>query len=75
MPLLTGPLAGAYFGVVVTFRLPVAVLEPVEAVEAAVDAFELDEELLEEPQPASARSAAHATPVRRHLFICARTLA
>jgi hypothetical protein len=61
--------------VVVTFRPPGAVLEPVEAVEEAVDALELDDELLEEPQPASASNAAHATPLRRHLFICALTLA
>ena len=73
MPLLIEPLAGANFGVVVTFRPPVACfdVEPVEA----VDALELDDELLDDPQPASARSAAHARPLRRHLLICALTLA
>jgi hypothetical protein len=73
MPLFTGPLAGAYFGVVVTFRLPVAV-ETDDDVEA-VEALELDDELLDEPQALSAISAAHAAAAGRHLFIRSTTLA
>jgi hypothetical protein len=64
MPLLIAPLAGAYFGVVVTFRLPVAV-----ELGDDVEALALDDELLDEPQPLSAISAAHTAAAGRQLFI------
>jgi hypothetical protein len=70
VPLWTGPLAGANFGVVVTFKLPGACVE-VELLDdaAALEALELDEELLEEPQPLSTSSAAHTAAAGRQLFI------
>jgi hypothetical protein len=70
---LTGPVAGANFGVVVTLRLPDVELLAVAV--AALDALVLDEELLEEPQPASAVSAMHATSARRRVRISTSTLA
>jgi hypothetical protein len=56
--------------VVVTFRLPGACVE-VELLDgaAALEELELDDELLEEPQPASASSAAHTAAAGRQLFI------
>jgi hypothetical protein len=47
---------------------------PVDDVEA-VEALELDDELLDEPQPASAMSAAQTAAAGRHLFIRLLTLA
>jgi hypothetical protein len=66
VPLFTGPLAGANFGVVVAFRLPGACVEVELLVDAAaLEALELDEE----PQPLSASSAAHTAAAGRQLFI------
>jgi ornithine carbamoyltransferase len=72
VPLLTGPAAGANFGVVVTFR-PEELVFP--AVLAALEELLLDEPLLEEPQPASAISATHAVSAGRRVRICTSTLA
>jgi hypothetical protein len=69
---LTAPVAGANFGVVVTLRLPDVELLALEV--AALDEFVLDE-LLEEPHPASAVSAAHASSAGRVVRICTSTLA
>jgi hypothetical protein len=64
--------AGANFGVVVTFRLDECVLAAVLEVFAELL---LDRLLLEEPQPPSARSAAHAASAGRRVRICTSTLA
>ena len=69
MPLFVGPLAGANFGVVVAFRLEELVLP------AVLEALLLDELLLEEPQPANARSAAQVASAERRVRICTSTLA
>jgi hypothetical protein len=60
MPLLTGPLAGANFGVVVTFSEPGA---GVEERCVAVGDLVLDDEPPEEPHEANASSAMHAIVV------------
>jgi hypothetical protein len=83
VPLRTGPVAVANFGVVVTFKPPVVCVEeedvpelPVVAVAVAVVVLELAlEELPEEPHPDSARRARQTVSVRERLLICARTLA
>ena len=88
MPLLTGPVAGAKLGLVVTFRLDFEaepwVPEVFDVLVEAVLAEEEVDELLEEPQPATVSSAAQAaSAVRRgrvngllgRLLICELTLA
>jgi hypothetical protein len=81
VPLLTGPLAGTNFGVVVTFKLPlvfvfaVGVLVVAEVAELLAPVEELVEELLDDPQPANAGRAAHKASVARRLPICRATLA
>ncbi|MEA2209052.1 MAG: hypothetical protein QOF54_1529 [Solirubrobacteraceae bacterium] len=60
MPLLTGPLAGANFGVVVAFSEPGAGVE--ERCVVAGDLV-LDDEPPEEPHAPSASSATHAIVV------------
>ena len=72
MPLLTGPEAGTNFGVVVGFSEPVAVVAGF--VLAALE-LEDDEELLEDPHPASAATAAQSESVASERRICAATLA
>lgn len=72
MPLLTAPVAGANFGVVVTFRLELCVFA---AVLDVLDEPLPEELLLEEPQPANATSAAHAASADRRVLICTSTLA
>jgi hypothetical protein len=69
---LTGPAAGANFGVVVAFRLEELVFA---AVLDVLDELLLDEPLLDEPQPANAMSAAHAASAGRRVRICTSTLA
>jgi hypothetical protein len=59
-------------GVVVTLRLDDLVLA---AVLAELDVPALEELPLEEPHPANAASAAHATSAGRRVLICASTLA
>jgi hypothetical protein len=77
VPLCTGPLAVTNFGVVVTFRPPlVPVFAPgVEVVAEAAELLEVVDELLDDPHPANATSAAQTENVARRLLICARTLA
>lgn len=72
MPLLTGPAAGANFGVVVALRLDELVLA---VVLDAPDELLVDELLLDEPQPASARIATQAASTGRRVRICTSTLA
>ncbi len=72
MPLLTAPVAGANFGVVVAFRLDELVLATVLVLLAELL---LDEPLLDEPQPAKAMSAAQAASAGRRVRICTSTLA
>jgi hypothetical protein len=77
MPLLTGPLAGTNFGVVVAFRLPLVLVFAVAvlAVLEAVELLALVEELLDEPHPANATRAVHAASMARRLLIGEATLA
>ena len=77
MPLLTGPLAGTNFGVVVAFRLPLVLVFAVAvlAVLEVAELLEVVEELLDDPHPASATSAAHTASVARRLLIGEATLA
>ena len=72
MPLLTEPVAGANFGVVVTFRLDELVLP---AVLVVLEELLLEEPLLDEPQPAKAMSATQAASAGRRVRICTSTLA
>jgi hypothetical protein len=72
---LTGPDAGTNFGVVVTFRLPVAVVVGFVLAALELDDEEDEDELEDDPHPASATSAAQSESVARRRLICAATLA
>jgi tRNA C32,U32 (ribose-2'-O)-methylase TrmJ len=77
VPLCTGPLAVTNFGVVVAFRPPFARVFAVgaPAVLEVAELLEVVDELLDDPHPANATSAAQTENVARRLLICARTLA
>jgi hypothetical protein len=63
----------AYFGVVLTFSPPLAVVG-VDVLDG-LEALELVEEPLEDPQPAASATAAQAISVHQASFIGAVTLA